>query len=939
MFARIRLLSLGITALTLALTAAADVIQVADQSMHRYEWRASTYAFSAQAEAALALDEEGNLVVAWSSRRQQEGHYSVYAQRFSPRGVAIGGETQLSLWGQSHQQSPVLNTDEAGNLWAAWLSYGQDGHVGAIIARRLRPDLTGSSEICVNEQGRGHQFDPVIASNDRGQTLVVWRSTPHPKQPARLFGRLLDADGKPLTSEFTISAAVAARGEVAPAVCATSDGGFAVAYAVLDNKRKPAGIRLQRVDATGKRLGDEIDVATQHRTTAIEPAVIASDQTLVVAWLDAASDGDDYGVLARRLDLQGKPRGDAFVVNTARKGPQTAVALAAHTDGRLLIAWNSPDGDDTGIFAQCFDRAGERLGDEFRINAHTAGRQALRQALGTRRIAFIPDGAIAVAWEGDARKGDSSSVNVTLLTPAPLALGNAAQGITAEHQPASGARSSGLAEPHIPPTFDPRDIARIDREIRIGLDIGFDAIANTGWNPPDPHLAVGPDHLVAMTNGAIAFFEKDGTLTFEDEIEDHFGFWGSEGATGFVFDPEALYDELSGRFFVMAAEGYAPGSRSYVLVAVSDDADPNGTWYKYRFETTGLAGNLFDSPNIGVDEDVVYITGDGFGISDNYPVYTFDKASLLAGNPPAIQRSLTLPTNTQSAGIPPVTFGNPPALYMLEHSEADPATTVRLIALRDPLGAPNFTSVNLNVSSYTPPEDPPQLGTSVRPNTFDARFWSVAYRNGSLWATHHVNSDRVRARWYEIETRGWPAPTGQPPQVKQWGEIDPGGSVRTFFSAITVDDQNNAAICFSRSAPDERISMATSFRSAFDPLGTFQPMEIQRSSTDADNSGRWGDYCAINVDPADGRTFWAHHEYRSAGWRTWITSFSPPVVLGDLNCDGIINNFDIDPFVLALTNPPAYQAQYPNCDINRADINGDGSVNNFDIDPFVELLN
>jgi len=63
-----------------------------------------------------------------------------------------------------------------------------------------------------------------------------------------------------------------------------------------------------------------------------------------------------------------------------------------------------------------------------------------------------------------------------------------------------------------------------------------------------------------------------------------------------------------------------------------------------------------------------------------------------------------------------------------------------------------------------------------------------------------------------------------------------------------------------------------------------------------------------------------------------------PPELGDLNCDGLINAFDIDPFVLALTDPAGYQAAFPNCDIDAGDINGDGVINAFDIDPFVELL-
>lgn len=59
---------------------------------------------------------------------------------------------------------------------------------------------------------------------------------------------------------------------------------------------------------------------------------------------------------------------------------------------------------------------------------------------------------------------------------------------------------------------------------------------------------------------------------------------------------------------------------------------------------------------------------------------------------------------------------------------------------------------------------------------------------------------------------------------------------------------------------------------------------------------------------------------------------------GDLNCDGAITVSDIGPFVNALTDPPTYEAQFPNCDLALADINADGAVTVSDIGPFVELL-
>ena len=62
----------------------------------------------------------------------------------------------------------------------------------------------------------------------------------------------------------------------------------------------------------------------------------------------------------------------------------------------------------------------------------------------------------------------------------------------------------------------------------------------------------------------------------------------------------------------------------------------------------------------------------------------------------------------------------------------------------------------------------------------------------------------------------------------------------------------------------------------------------------------------------------------------------PPA--GDANCDGLVNFGDIDPFVMAITDPAAYDAAYPDCDALTADCNGDGLVNYGDIDPFVSLL-
>ena len=71
---------------------------------------------------------------------------------------------------------------------------------------------------------------------------------------------------------------------------------------------------------------------------------------------------------------------------------------------------------------------------------------------------------------------------------------------------------------------------------------------------------------------------------------------------------------------------------------------------------------------------------------------------------------------------------------------------------------------------------------------------------------------------------------------------------------------------------------------------------------------------------------------------TTLECIEPQYPLGDLNCDHEVDGFDIQPFVLALTDPSAYASQYPNCNYMLADINQDGNVDGFDIQPFVDVL-
>lgn len=104
-----------------------------------------------------------------------------------------------------------------------------------------------------------------------------------------------------------------------------------------------------------------------------------------------------------------------------------------------------------------------------------------------------------------------------------------------------------------------------------------------------------------------------------------------------------------------------------------------------------------------------------------------------------------------------------------------------------------------------------------------------------------------------------------------------------------------------------------------DPPANYRPLNAVVSNTAA-----WADFTLSAGDRASVNTRW-----------DLLGALYPAA---DCNCDSRINNFDIDAFVLAISDPAAYQLNYPACPIMNADCNQDGTVDNFDIDAFIGYL-
>ncbi|MEM9409613.1 MAG: hypothetical protein AAGA30_00745 [Planctomycetota bacterium] len=940
---------------------AQDPIQKESDHWVRQEVQVNTFTHSSQSAATIASHTDGGFSVAWHSRRQQEGTYGVYLQPFSRNGQPIGGERQLNIFTKSMQMNPALAIDPNGTTWAAWESFGQDGSFNGIIARRFDRQMRGGDEFLVNQSTHGNQSEVVVTGLPEGGAMFVWTSISKDAKQKMIVARRYDANGLPMGNEFEI--ARSKQHQQLPTI-ATNGENLVVIWAEQDRYGRPAGIFGKKIDHSNK---NQTFVVAKGKAN-IEPSVDLTDgNKLVVSWLQ--ENGKEYATVARVFELNGEPATDEIRISDLDAKYVSGVAVQSTSDERIAVVWNQQTdtyGRDINLFVRTFGIDGKSLGPIVPFNQQgQGGRRRLAGASGKNRVVFREgDSQLVGAWSGPNGQ-DQSSVNLTALS--------AKRSLSFEFAKAASTSSSvsdPVAKPHEPPTFDPQMIAKnpfggFSPLGPVGGDFGFVAINATGWDPPDPVLAVGPSHIVAMTNGAIAFFDKSGGLTFNDQIEGSGGFWGGQGATGFVFDPEVLFDPHSNRFFAMANERGSDGA-AYFLLAVSDDDNPNGNWFKYRLNVTAEAGDTdIDSPNMAIDDEAVYLTADFFG-PDKYLLYIIRKSELLIGASPVTTDLLV--TGSQSYGIPLIYDADAPAFYMLQAFEFGNFTSLRLHGVTNQLTSPQRVTTDISVPAYGHPVDPIQQGSSTRPELFEARFWSCVYRNGSLWAVHHhsPNSSGIaRARWYEIDVRGWPT-SGLTPQLLQSGELTPtnnnGQASATFFPSIWVDDSGNAAITTSRSSNIEFISMSRAIRSASDPPGTFQDVQLVQPSTTQYTSGRWGDYSATVSDPVESGAFWGIHEFAQSNgvWQTFIAKYEvgsstiAPASLNAVNGDvinGTFANLDQsdDQNVIARAAPVSNGSQRPieisltgntvDTEFSQLSVIAESRVNTPNVTQTVELFN
>ncbi len=468
----------------------------------------------------------------------------------------------------------------------------------------------------------------------------------------------------------------------------------------------------------------------------------------------------------------------------------------------------------------------------------------------------------------------------------------------------------------------------------------------------DAEIAVGPCHIVPISNFGIRAFNKDGVpgalnlrLAQVPPLTGQPGLWAPIAPfpnENHVIDPEVVYDAGADRFWALGLQYddtniQPPWDRWYYALAVTKTGDPNPSgpdpgWHIYRIELTGVLPTYFetDNPGLSVGANHVYLQLNSL-FGDRWRVLVLEKAPLMDGTQPPVFEPGTNPfftvNNTWSApavAFGPVTGSTPQ--YLINDGYGFGGTignSVTLYAIR-PADPTPVSSVVLAVpDEYRKFNQAPQAGSTILISTDDGRFQCAVYRNRHVWAVHTVrlpgavsDPDRAYVRWYRFDMHGWPG-SGFSPMLIQSGTLDLPAPLYAYYPSIAVDAFDNAAIVFNVSGENKHVSMWRAVKcnsqSSFQP-----PVEILPGAAAyvgaLPGQRNWGDYTGCDPDPDAPSIFWGHAQLplgtsgTTEVWYTLVARFEVACGL-DVNGDGFENIGDAAAFFnLFLQGQP--QADY-----------------------------
>jgi hypothetical protein len=465
---------------------------------------------------------------------------------------------------------------------------------------------------------------------------------------------------------------------------------------------------------------------------------------------------------------------------------------------------------------------------------------------------------------------------------------------------------------------------------------GF-SLGSSGYIPPDPVMAAGPNHLILAVNLVWGIWSKSGSPGFITPISSWFASVNTLNLN--YSDPKVIYDQYAGRWIVMCMGfGSAANPRGAYFLSVSDDADPNGTWYKWMLAVPS-DGTFPDFPSVGYDaSEAVYFTGNHFhnvDFSFRYAGIVILKKSELYANNPAVPPLTVTRFNAMrdpaDGGLtftikPALSFGPPVSGMFFVNTQGSIGSYIELWRINNPVTAPALVHrATIPIGSYSAPPNATQPNGVTPIETNNSSLQSeVQYRSGNLYFAfpQAANFDTVTVsaiRYLQIDTSG---------AIVQNILYGAGGE-HFFFPAPLSDNSGNVAMVFSHSSPGSFCAARYVGNFPDDMAAGILRTGEATYALVGGGQNRWGDYAGIAQDPVSPRKIWMYQEFTRAttpsfpngNWGTWcgsVTLENHSPVLSDpgpqsVNEGGLLNVYltanepDGEPFSYQLLSPlPPY---------------------------------
>ena len=417
--------------------------------------------------------------------------------------------------------------------------------------------------------------------------------------------------------------------------------------------------------------------------------------------------------------------------------------------------------------------------------------------------------------------------------------------------------------------------------------------------PPDPELAVGPSHVIAVVNVDYRIFDaSDGSaLTSATNLTTLMN--ANSDCTG-LFDPNAIYDEEAERFII----GADANGTDYCM-AVSANSNAMGTWTIYSFEAD-IGGAFFDYPHAGVGRDAIYVGSNQF-LNNSFlepRVFAVDKADLYAAQSPTVvswslagQGNAVTPQPVNLHGYNDGTWPTSGPHYVI--TDQFDSRDVNIWTIEDPFGTGTLTRQSqLRVEDFTgvaagQTVDVPQSGGDDL-DAGDFRVLDFEYRNGYAWTVQNVScnpgSGTVNCvRWAQFDLAA--------NSIVDAGVFAIDGSY-TLHPDLAVNRCNDLLIGFAVSDASSFPASYVAGRESDHTAGELSFSQVHKASSvtyfafDGEPL-RWGDYTGATVGP-DGTSLWYLGEWADnlSGAENWSTYFAR-YVFPDSDSDDVPDSCDI----------------------------------------------